>query len=305
MRTAGPARGSAEVLAQLVRRAYAEAWDPEVDLAWDRRVEWDATSVPDRVSLLAATPACRRMAPRAREALKRREMASHLSALAYGEARAVPLAAQTALLLGPLPAEAAGFLGTLIADEAKHHATLSRYLSQKLRARYPPPALLERVLGALEAERDAGLNLLVGQVILEGSAASLLATLVTGVREPLLHDLLRRILRDEARHMRFVREVARPGPRHLVPGWRRRAEAILFDACAAAAACLLAPAVWQEAGLDGPACRAAAVDELRRRGLVRFFARVAVGQVRRHGFPADRLERRLEDRLVARLRDRA
>jgi hypothetical protein len=170
----------------------------------------------------------------------------------------------------------------------------------KLGGRYEPHPALESVFGALEELGDYELNLLVGQIVLEGTSASLLWSLCAGVGEPLLRGLLQRILRDEARHIRFAgacASVARPSTRR-----RRVMQEVLYRAAFAGAASLLATDVWQELGLGLVQCRSVAVDELARRGVLRFYTRVITRQLARRGFPTDELARRLERRLEVELR---
>ena len=290
-------------LSPLLRRAYAEAWDPERDLPWDTAVEAGALEVPEAVCLSTQLDAYRSMSPAQRTQLRRREMASHLSSLAFGEQRATTLAAETALVC-PWPGGAdTWFLGTVMADEGKHAAVLQRYLAQKLGGALAPAPSLGHVFEELSARRDYGLNLLVGQVVLEGAAASLLTSLLVGLKEPLLRALLRRVMIDEARHMGYAHLVGTPTFDAASATQRRAMEALLFEATYAGAASLLPEPAWAEAGLDPATCRRAAVAELERRGVLRFYTGVMVRQLRRRGFDSDtlaaRLDRQLQERLCA------
>ena len=95
-------------------------------LPWDAASAWDDATVPEAASLLTRTGLLRGMRPRQRAHARRLEMASHLSALAHGEQCAVGLGAQTVLLCPEDAPEQRWFLGTLIADEAKHHLALEQ-----------------------------------------------------------------------------------------------------------------------------------------------------------------------------------
>jgi hypothetical protein len=286
----------------LVAQAYENSWDPEKDLPWDAANDPDRFEVPDTAALSASLPAYRRLGKAQRAWLKRRELASHLSCLAYGEQRAAVLAAETALIEPNQDPTATWFLATLMADESKHFAVLDRYLSKKAEASYAPTPALEKVFAALTRARDFELNLFVGQVVLEGTAASLLSSLLLGVKEPLLREMLRRILRDEARHMKFAQLFSGSMHAKIDPRRRRAMEEILFEAAVAGASCLLPLPVWDELDLDRRKCIPAAVGELKRRGVIRFYTHVVGRRLARRGFPAAKLEQMLERMLEGRLR---
>jgi hypothetical protein len=289
----------------LLEGAYADGWNPLTDLPWGSAVDWRELEIPDQSCLLAQLPAYRKMSAAQRARVRRREMASHLSGLAFGERHATTLAAETILLCPEDEPQQAWFLATLMADEAKHASAIDRYQRERLGARYPPHPALVHVFNALSEARDYELNLLVGQVVLEGSAASLLTSLMVSIREPLLRDALRRIMRDEARHMKFAETVTRAGLAPISGARRKRMEEILFDAAFAGAASLLAPGVWDEVGLARPGCLSATVDELKRRGIIRFYSTIVTRQLRRRGFPTGTLEKMLERLLEGRLRSAA
>lgn len=288
-------------VAALADHAQSVTWRPEA-LPWDGAVDWEAVAVPDGASLLASSPLLQKMSPEQRRRAKQREMASHLGALTDGEKRAVGLAAETVLLTPDDEPEQRWFLGTLLADESKHQLVLRRFLDEKLHWTVHPYAVLDRLFAELTRERDFALNLLAGQVVLEGAAAALLNGLLVGVKQPLLREILRNIGRDEARHIRFAHTVVSSATKDLDDVRRRRMEEILFEAAYASVASLVAEDAWDDLGLDRRAARQSTVDVLRDRGVISFFTRVVVRQLGLRGFPADELGATLSRHLEARLR---
>lgn len=281
--------------------ALAAGWSPEA-LPWDDDRGFDELSFPDAASLLASTALLTGMSPSQRERAKRLELSSHLSALAYGEMRATTLAAETVLLFPEEASVERFFVGTLLADEAKHHRVLERYLTERLAGRVRPHPALEEVFAALSGERDLVLNLLVGQVVLEGAAASLLNALLLGAPQGLLREMLRHIGRDEARHMKFAHLMHAAGE-GFSAARQRRSEELLFEAAFAACASLVASGAWPELGLDPRRARNETVDRLAARGAITYFTRVVARQLGHRGFQADRLEKRLSRQLEQRLRE--
>ncbi len=288
---------------RLVMLAHQHAWLP-ADLPWPEEPSRAALAleISDPACLVSRLPEFRKMSRPQREGLKRSELASHLGTLAFGEGRAVTLAGDTVLLSNPEDGLARWFLGTLLADEAKHFLVLRRYVEEVLQRRVHPHGPLEVVFQQLAAEHDYALNLLVGQVVLEGAAASLLSSLLLGTREPLLRELLKRIGRDEARHMRFA-HLAFVHSEELTPARRRRMEEILFEAAYAALASLLAERTWEEFGLPRAHAREATLEALRERGVLTYYARVLARQLAQRGFPVEDLGHSLETRLAQRLRE--
>lgn len=281
--------------------AYRHSWHPDA-LPWDRDQGQDVQSFPDAMSLLARTAAFQAMNRDQRLALKRSEFASHLSALADGERRATKLAGETVLLAPEDDADGQAFLGTLIADEAKHFSVLRRYVEAKLEHEMGPHPALEQVFNALYGEHDYALNLLVGQVVLEGAAASLLNSLLVVSREGLLRELLRRISRDEARHMRFAYLASALEHQELSRARRRRIEELLFEAAWAAAASLVAVPTWDEFDLPREEATDVTLEALRQRGVFAWYTRVVIRQLSRLGFPTARLARDIERHLEEKLR---
>jgi hypothetical protein len=280
----------------LASHAGSRSWSPD-ELAWD--VDVSSVSVPHRISLLS--PLLTRMTEGERARVRQLEVASHLGALADGERKAVALAAETVLLCPASKADVRWFLGTLLADEAKHDLVLHRFLSEKLAWKVRPHPVLDRLFDTLSRERDFDLNLLAGQVVLEGAAATLLNGMLLGVEQPLLREILRRIGRDEARHIRFAHVVCEPVS-EVSARRRKRMEEVLFDAAHAALESLVPEDTWETIGLDARQAREASVNALRERGVITFFTKIVVRELSERGFSGEALKEALEQHLEARLR---
>ncbi len=287
-------------LGDLLSASTRAAWDPYRDLPWQTEVRWRDVELPDRSCLVSHFSRYRAMTAAQRQEAKCAEMAAHLSSLADGEERAARLAAATAQL-GP-PPDHVWFLASLMADEAKHYAALVHYLQTKLRLSYQPTPVLSRVFQALEEQRSFELNVVAGQLVLEATASALLASLLTTVHEPLLHLLLRRIMRDEARHMTYARGLA-PSVREPRVLQTHAARDLLFEAAFAGASSLMAVRAWEEIGLSAKEARHEAVEVLDQRGFLAFYEKVIVEQLARQGYDADTLRATLGRRLERRLRD--
>src|SRR2546423_7373213 len=139
-----------------------------------------------------------------------RETCFHLSNLLAGERSGEQLVAQVMVLTARERPTHREFLAVMAQEEAKHYLALQRYLSEKAGVLYPACHQLRSALDAIEACASPAVKLLVGQVVFEWTAASLVATLLTKAREPLLAAVLRVNLKDEARHLAYSHELREP-----------------------------------------------------------------------------------------------
>ena len=283
---------------RLLERSFAEAWSFEEDLPWRTRVD-PLRPGTGLQSLLEDYAPVRRMTARRRAELAFAESVHHLSNLLAGERSGERLAAQV-IAAGSSDVE---ILSVIAHDEARHYLALHRYLDEKAGRVERTDAALSEVIEALEERASPEAKLLVGQVILEWTAAALLATLVARVREPLLRAILRYNLRDESRHIAYgtllrpelARSFAAARP-------RREMEDLAYEAVRASARALLAAPVWRRFGLSPKAARAHAVSVLQQAGVIDRYTLHVPLQLERCGFPAERMRARLSRDLAPSLR---
>lgn len=295
-----PTFASPEVEA-LTETALRQAWDPALDLPWDTPVSADTLTGAATQSLLSRLPEYAAMAEGERQVLRTHECVYHLSNLLAGEHRAVQLTAQ---VITECPQEGLDWVyfgSTVLADERNHFLALRRYLRDKVGRAYAPHPALAAVMRALLAEGSYEIKLFVAQVALEWTATALLSSLLFKRPEPLLQEILRRVLADESRHLQFNRWAFG----QLAEG-RRAAlaaamEDLLFESIAAVTASFFAVPVWREFGLSQESCRRHTIDELAARGVLRFYAEVLPRQLARCRLGSERLVRRLDAELVPRV----
>jgi hypothetical protein len=130
-------------------------------------------------------------------------------------------------------------------------------------------------------------------VVLEWTAASLVSTLLTQSREPLLAAILRANLRDEARHLAFSQELREPLALVFAGRVPREMEDLVFESVRASASALLAEPVWSELGLPLRQMRKHALERLEKLGVLDRYRKLVPQQLERCGFPVERLQRRL------------
>ncbi len=174
------------------------------------------------------------------------------------------------------------------------------HLSNLLAGERSGEHLVAQVLVSTARERP-----LVGQIVLEWTAASLLSTLLLKSREPLLTAILRVNLKDEARHLAYSHELRGPLARIFEKRVASEMEDLVFESVRASVAALLAEPVWAELGLEGRRMRRHGLERLERLGVLARYREVVPQQLERCGFPIARLKRRLGQGLVKGLVDDA
>jgi hypothetical protein len=95
------------------------------------------------------------------------------------------------------------YAATQVMDEARHVEVFSRYLDEKLSGAYPINAHLRMLLDDIIADDRWDMTYLGMQIMVEGLALAAFGFLHDTTTEPLLKQLLRYVMSDEARHVAF------------------------------------------------------------------------------------------------------
>ena len=291
-----------DAVASLVKKATEEAWLPAKDLDWDVKVEREVLAMPEHLCLVRDLPAYRSMSPNEQSAYRLRETAAALSNLVFGEERGALLSAQVFIDSQEERPEDGEFLGILITEEARHAAALGRYLKEKIGIVYAPHASMKSIFRALQLNASWELKLIVGQILFEPTACSMLHSLLMRADEPLLVGLIKRVMRDEARHLAYSYTVAGSLVRRFSDAQRKTIEDLLFESTVACLDSFLPVALWEQESLPIGECRKLAVAALEERGLLNFFVRVMPEQLARRGFASPRLRELIESSLIEKVR---
>ncbi len=95
------------------------------------------------------------------------------------------------------------YAATQVVDEARHVEVFSKYLQEKLAGAHPINAHLRMLLDDIIADRRWDMTYLGMQIMVEGLALAAFGFLHHTTTEPLLEQLLRYMMADEARHVAF------------------------------------------------------------------------------------------------------
>ena len=95
------------------------------------------------------------------------------------------------------------YAASQVMDEARHVEVFARYLNTKLSGAYPINAHLGLLLDDILADNRWDMTYLGMQIMVEGLALAAFGFIKDTTVEPLLKELLRMVMSDEARHVAF------------------------------------------------------------------------------------------------------
>lgn len=191
-------------VARLHRASVKGQWDGDADLDWTRVVDPEdpgVTLIPEELLPLPDIPAYRKLPPARKRHHCAQLLAWMLSQFLHGEQGALLAACQVTEAVGWLDGKLFG--SAQVVDEGRHVEVFHRYLVEKLEKLYVIDDNLYTVVDALVSDSRWDMKFLGMQIMIEGLALGAFCTLRNATGEPLLRELLGRVITDEARHVHF------------------------------------------------------------------------------------------------------
>lgn len=189
----------------LYRRAKAGQWDGERDLPWSISVDPENPEVPllpeEFVDYALLEKHGVHLDAKEKLRLNYSIATWMLSQFLHGEQGALFAAAQVTEAVQFFDGKLYG--STQVMDEGRHVEVFSRYLSDKLGRLYQVNDNLFVIIDALMTDSRWDMKFLGMQIMVEGLALGAFSTLYQVTKEPLLRELLRRVILDEARHVHY------------------------------------------------------------------------------------------------------
>ncbi len=190
-------------LAKLYELAKRDQWQASA-LPWDITVDpYDESRdlMPEAALPLPELPSYRTL-PRRRQQEQRASLTSWmLSQFLHGEQGALFAACQVTEAVHWMDGKLYG--STQVVDEGRHVEVFHRYLAEKLGKLYVINDNLYTIIDALMTDGRWDLKFLGMQIMIEGLALGAFGTMRQSTKEPLLKELLKAIITDEARHVTF------------------------------------------------------------------------------------------------------
>jgi hypothetical protein len=203
-------KGRLEKLDKLYEKAKTAQWNARTDLPWDTPVDQEATLManfatnPEQMGWSDAMLEGTSLAKWDKKEWVRFGVESQnwtLSQFMHGEQGALLC---TAKIVETVPwIDAKYYAATQVVDEARHVEVFSRYLDEKMSGHYPMNGHLGLLLDDIIADSRWDMTYLGMQIMVEGLALAAFGFMHQISEEPLLKQLLRYVMADEARHVAF------------------------------------------------------------------------------------------------------
>ncbi|MCP5207300.1 MAG: ferritin-like domain-containing protein [Hahellaceae bacterium] len=190
---------------ELYRRAVANQWDGDRDLDWSTQVDPMNPEIPIVNADFLPFEGLREYGIK----LNKKEMAAanynmvcwFLSQFMHGEQGALYASAQVTECVKWMDGKLYG--ATQVMDEGRHLEVFLRYLDTKLEKTYQINDNLFVIIDDLLTDSRWDIKFLGMQIMIEGLALGAFSTLHNNTQEPLLKNLLRYVIQDEARHVHY------------------------------------------------------------------------------------------------------
>jgi para-aminobenzoate N-oxygenase AurF len=199
---------SRPALGKLYEKAKRAQWNAQTDLPWETPVDQEAVVVANSLQYggpgggVDVTGTCF-------ESWGDKEWIDFgvqsqnwtLSQFLHGEQGALIC---TAKIVETVPwIDAKYYASTQVVDEARHVEVFAKYLDEKLSGHYPINAHLRMLLDDIVNDSRWDMTYLGMQIMVEGLALAAFGFIHQLTTEPLLKQLLRYVMGDEARHVAF------------------------------------------------------------------------------------------------------
>ena len=245
---------SRPALAKLYEKAKVSQWNAN-DLPWDIEVDEVAVAAANRVQNdgiygqldLRGTP----VESWTEDDWVQFNVESQnwtLSQFMHGEQGALICTAQ---IVETVPwIDAKYYAATQVMDEARHVEVFARYLDEKLSGHYPINAHLKMLLDEIIADDRWDMTYLGMQIMVEGLALASFGFLHQMTTEPLLKQLLRYVMSDEARHVAFGVLSLQEYYEQLTAAEIRERQEFALEAAVRMRDRFLSQEVWERMGVD-------------------------------------------------------
>ena len=204
-------KGKRPALNKLYEKAKHSQWNGETDLDWS--IEVDPTKVLSVLQnrdaqggpfpILANHPNSpfKNFSDKEWDELGVESLNWRLSQFMHGEQGALIC---TAKIVETVPwIDAKYYAATQVMDEARHVEVFAKYLDEKLTGHYPVNAHLKMLLDDIIEDSRWDMTYLGMQIMVEGLALAAFGFMHQLTFDPLLKQLLRYVISDEARHVAF------------------------------------------------------------------------------------------------------
>jgi hypothetical protein len=249
-------KGARPGLNKLYEKAKNSQWNGETDLDWSIDVDQEAIAVfaqgaePDWAAMNFDPTGTGLEKWGSKEWIQWgiEQQNWSLSQFMHGEQGALIC---TAKIVETVPwIDAKYYAATQVMDEARHVEVFARYLDTKLSGHYPLNTHLGLLLEDIIHDSRWDMTYLGMQIMVEGLALAAFGFMHSMTPDPLLKQLLRYVMSDEARHVAFGVLSLKEYYLELSDAELRERQEFAFEAAVRMRDRLLAVEVWDRMGAD-------------------------------------------------------
>jgi len=190
-------------LGKLYDAAKKNQWNGD-DLPWHIDVDPHSSEVelmPEELNPMKDLLTYRRLSNKEKYEQGHAMLAWMLSQFLHGEQGALFAACEVTEAVSWMDGKLYG--STQVVDEGRHVEVFFRYLNEKLEKVYQVNDNLFTIIDALMTDSRWDLKFVGMQIMIEGLALGAFGTIRSTTKEPLLRELLKYVITDEARHVHY------------------------------------------------------------------------------------------------------
>jgi hypothetical protein len=243
-----------EELRALYEKAKKEQWNGATYLNWQTSVDPEAELMPDMNNPLFGTHLWEKMTKQEIGRMRQESYSWMLSQFMHGEQGALLTASQ---IVNVVPwIDAKYYAATQVVDEARHVEVYERYLREKVELVYPINSNLKTLLDQVLSDPRWDMKYLGMQILIEGLALASFRMIHDFTVEPLVKELIKMVMKDEARHVAFgVLSLREFYENELNEKERREREEFVYEASVLMRDRLVGIEVYERLGLPVEECR--------------------------------------------------
>ncbi len=248
-------KGARPKLHKLYEKAKNAQWNGETDLPWETDVDQEKLVVEAAAAQgghavgfdITGTP-LEKWSEKEWVAFGVESQNWTLSQFLHGEQGALIC---TAKIVESVPwIDAKYYASTQVMDEARHVEVFAKYLDEKLSGHYAVNAHLRMLLDDIIADSRWDMTYLGMQIMIEGLALAAFGFMHSMTPDPLLKQLLRYVMADEARHVAFGVLSLQEYYADLSAAELRERQEFAFEAAVRMRDRFLQQEVWDRMGVD-------------------------------------------------------
>jgi hypothetical protein len=280
-------------LRDLYTKAKKNQWLPEEMLDFDTDVDLEKPMSPEQMHPLFGSDIYNKLTDKEHQDLNIDVYSWTLSQFLHGEQGALLAASQIVCSVEDIDSKF--YAATQVVDEARHVDVYNRYLHEKVGYTYPINPHLKTLLDMILKDSRWDMKFLGMQIMVEGLALAAFAMIRMNTLEPLIKEITRYVMADEARHVAYGVLSLNDYYSDMNEAGVREREDFVFEAARLMRDRFLFQEVWEKNGLPVEECKEIALNNTSQIMFRQMLFSKIVPAVKRIGLLSDRQRERFEE----------